>query len=1059
MNDLFERIKFFLSETLPPRRQAELAKALEGNGARRADAISSATHYITNSNPNPPIEAENVQIVSDYWVDRAMVLGSIPPCEFYSVEAGKIFSGIVGCASGISVADQTMIEAGITSLGGQWRHGLSKDVTHLFATNPDSDRYAAAMELRKNSKDHTHLMKVLLPHWFDDAFRIGSGKLPTTAYEWPDPKVLHPMSSLEELQTERATTRRLSTAKHMFFKTAVWNPEKVTPFPGPAAPLGNIWNGRKILLSLNLGLDNQRRQVVEAAVKQAGGLIVEIDDEDEENEGAVDCDVFITKWRSGEAFITAFNQTKIIGTLNWLLFVHATGTVSNPLDQLPHYPIRKTPPLHDTQHLITVTNYTGPAREYLKRLINLLGWNFSPGMSGQNTVIIAAHMGGEKTQRAMAWEIPVVNHMWLEDCFAGWKAITPALSKYIEFPPNVDFAPMLAERTLDVNPDALSNEEDEDRDGRPPVGTEASAKEVESLLEDMDTPSNPKRKSSRLVVPPSVSPMKNRSADDEDMIMDELPELPSAPVRVEKKKIVSAKSRGKQPDRSAEDSKKSSERPKLQHAEDAEASEMETSPTTQHNRKGKAKEKPAKTPNKVTFAADTAGPSNSRPSNKKAASTAVPAPKRKVQAMESVSDDEATDEVPSEDEPPKKRAKKKSTPSTANPAPKRKLQVTEAASDNETAHESQSDDEPPKKRAKVNKTTTATVAATTASSSKRKMTAGPGKDSTPRQPERTESINALADERANVWKTGTKRKQPEASSSAAGSKSKKKSSRVEEDDAEMLSDVENRTLDERTQRERGGSGKKGADVIDVDDVAPPKTTKAKAQETTKKATKKSKASANTSGESRKSAGPVKLLTTGMVLPDNVLKTLSKLGVTTASNGSDCTHLVAQNLIRTEKLLCALASGAFILSDKWAIESAEANKLLPESNYILRDKTNEKKWNFRLADAIERVKEVRGKLFEGKTFYVTSKVSIDRKLLKTVVGAQGGKVMTSNPTIRVLNSAPYRYVISCPEDVSLWRSLTKHHTIYSQELLLSAALTQQIDWKNPDFQLKAEDDTA
>lgn len=55
--------------------------------------------------------------------------------------------------------------------------------------------------------------------------------------------------------------------------------------------------------------------------------------------------------------------------------------------------------------------------------------------------------------------------------------------------------------------------------------------------------------------------------------------------------------------------------------------------------------------------------------------------------------------------------------------------------------------------------------------------------------------------------------------------------------------------------------------------------------------------------------------------------LSKLGAKTTLQVSECTHLVAPSLVRTEKLLCALAAGAFILSDKWAVDSAAANKLL------------------------------------------------------------------------------------------------------------------------------------
>jgi hypothetical protein len=39
---------------------------------------------------------------------------------------------------------------------------------------------------------------------------------------------------------------------------------------------------------------------------------------------------------------------------------------------------------------ITVTNYTGESREYLKKLIMAMGAQFTPSMSGRNTVQVAA---------------------------------------------------------------------------------------------------------------------------------------------------------------------------------------------------------------------------------------------------------------------------------------------------------------------------------------------------------------------------------------------------------------------------------------------------------------------------------------------------------------------------------------------------------------------------------------------------------------------------------------------------------------------------------------------
>lgn len=35
--------------------------------------------------------------------------------------------------------------------------------------------------------------------------------------------------------------------------------------------------------------------------------------------------------------------------------------------------------------------------------------------------LIAYSSPSPKTQRAVAWSIPIVNHTWLEDCFVAWK--------------------------------------------------------------------------------------------------------------------------------------------------------------------------------------------------------------------------------------------------------------------------------------------------------------------------------------------------------------------------------------------------------------------------------------------------------------------------------------------------------------------------------------------------------------------------------------------------------------------------------------------------------------
>ncbi|KAJ7084479.1 hypothetical protein B0H15DRAFT_849331 [Mycena belliarum] len=913
----FHPVKFYLPETLSPKRRSQITHGIERNGGERVDTILSATHIVTNSSRFHGWQDidENVEVVSDLWVDRSLVLGKLLPCQFYSADREKIFSGIVGCACDISSTDLTHIEAGVKGLGGQWRHGLTKDVTHLFAVSASSNKYATAMRYQADTK-----IKVLLPHWFDDAVRLGSCNLTTTPYEWPDPKLLHPAPSEVEGKKEKteSSSRKLSDLKRAFYRTAIWNPDKAVQFPGPMDPLsGEVWGGRKVLISPSLGLKGARRRALEEAVEAVGGLILPYasnsgdGDEDEAFDLASKCDVYVTRYRTGPAVFKAFAEGKIVGTLNWLFYVHTTGFLSSPMDQLLHYPTRKA--IEDfSKHQITVTNYTGEARDYIKRLIHTMGAVFTPNMTGSNTVLIAAHMGGIKTTKALSWSIPIVNHHWLEDCFVQWRSLTPAVTKYIHFPPNLDFAPMLAERGVAVTLEELETEEEEDIiaraqiPDRPPVGTEASAREVEGILDDGD-----------IVM------------DDEDAL-EKGGYLP--PLR-----RFEATHGARTPDPGAPQAK----RTKIPPLDDPRANSkrrlrkelvtsMEDGTDTQSNikLKGKGKGTPTVANAKVLFAPE----------------------------IET-------------DSPGRFNGQKLSSRSATSATRKRKAQLLDPTSNEDVITTCQSASPPPKKRAKPDEvagshTGLAPANVSEPSSFAKELPAGP----TPRHVTRTGSLRALAGERTSSANPGAKRHTLSSSSShlpvpikprKAGGATKTTHDRT----GDIPSPVDH-ALETRQQGPRGSSGKKREEPHSADEMPPPKSpikSKAKARKI------------SLGSRPSKSTTAVRIMTTTLILPDPVLKTLSKLGAKSTSQLQECTHLIAPSLVRTEKLLCALAAGAYILSDKWAIDSAAASKLLPEQNYILKDKVNERKWNFRLVDAMARAKEV-GEI----------------KLLKNVVAAQGGK---------------------------------------------------------------------
>jgi hypothetical protein len=188
---------------------------------------------------------------------------------------------------------------------------------------------------------------------------------------------------------------------------------------------------------------------------------------------------------------------------------------------------------------------------------------------------------------------------------------------------------------------------------------------------------------------------------------------------------------------------------------------------------------------------------------------------------------------------------------------------------------------------------------------------------------------------------------------------------------------------------------------------------------------------------------VKLMTTQVTLSDDVVKvslnsphlnfnlfiqhmqSLTKIGIRITTRPAECTHLLVPQLVRTEKFLCAMAVAPFILQEEWALESAAAKHLLrtfiprfiwqhetvnmlvatAEEKYLLQDSKNEKKYAFKLSDALRRAKAVGGRLFDKTTFYVTPKVPVDVKLLKNVVNAGGGQVSVLFPCSVVLGLYP------------------------------------------------------
>ncbi|EDR06414.1 uncharacterized protein LACBIDRAFT_300036 [Laccaria bicolor S238N-H82] len=234
--------------------------------------------------------------------------------------------------------------------------------------------------------------------------------------------------------------------------------------------------------------------------RRCGGSIVRYAGDDEEDEEDPDeevqeqkkremdrkeanalkgCDILVTRWRSGRPYVRAFRNGKTIGTLAWVFHVQSTGILSRPLDQLLHYPVPKKPIENFSLHVrssfptvyvpqymecdandftleITVTNYTGEAREYLKKLISAMPLCTCPFLFSfpftSPVLPLASHLplSATNANKAFSWSIPVANYTWLDYCFVQWRNLKVGVENEHCLSPGVDFSMLLGVRGVGV---------------------------------------------------------------------------------------------------------------------------------------------------------------------------------------------------------------------------------------------------------------------------------------------------------------------------------------------------------------------------------------------------------------------------------------------------------------------------------------------------------------------------------------------------------------------------------------------------------------------------------
>jgi hypothetical protein len=161
-----------------------------------------------------------------------------------------------------------------------------------------------------------------------------------------------------------------------------------------------------------------------------------------------------------------------------------------------------------------------------------------------------------------------------------------------------------------------------------------------------------------------------------------------------------------------------------------------------------------------------------------------------------------------------------------------------------------------------------------------------------------------------------------------------------------------------------------------------------------------------------------IVITGIMNKGVLEKLVTKLGGILVQNMSDineCTHIVSDRIVRTEKFLCAIATAKYCVTSKWLEASGKANRFLPEKNFTLLDKPAEKKFSFSLvcfnvmifrssltlfnlmSSMQKKSLAQRHSVFKGKLFFMVGDVNPPLHVFQNIIHAGKGRVTHKLPT--------------------------------------------------------------
>ncbi|GAA5971064.1 hypothetical protein JCM11641_004129 [Rhodosporidiobolus odoratus] len=886
-----------------------------------------------------------------------------------------------------------------------------------------------------------------------------------------------------------------------------------------------IFKGKKVYLASDLGLSATLERALKGAVKAAGGECwgFGVDGEREGERGGVkgkgertdawakrrraerelrEAGLVVMRTREGWEYWTAFDLSIPLASLSYLYHCLSTSSLPSPLSRLLHYPL---PSLDGVPAFrgktITVSNYAGPARDYVRAMIEVLGGKFEGTMGRGTDFVVSASEYGSKVSHARTWSIPLVTHLWLEACLQTWSLIPPSLSPaYILSSSSsssssaaqsggggggggasethfttilgttgwtrgmleewaerdevselrevamrgVDELEREAELEMEESARLYGEGEGEGeggRDGRVSGGDVEMEVEVDHRQEEAVMPPPPPVASTSASAAAAATKKQSREARAQSTVL-------------VSDTLALAQGSEKQKDKVKKGKQRAVDEDEDQDEEDQDQDENEGMDPVKSTSKAK-KAKTAATARSTSPVAQ-GGPSKPPSEISKATNGALPAPA----------------ETP-------KPAKKK----IANASKRKRGESGSSPLSSDHSSSSSSEASPPPSANRFKQTHASISSDNLVVRGRRNAATAAGKKLSVAMEDRN-MFEAELKSSARKGKGGSQgdgigmgrgRGRRSASPSKKKGTGKKKEEEDEEDEEtggkEKDEGEEEEEAEELVKKSKKRPPKDVEPKSDDDDEPHPPPPKKKAKTATAKppaaapkALKVVQASAGgaTTQEGAVSSfdnpprakpvpvksGKIKIISTGLGLDKNSkeIKSLKSLGASWTDQPKDATHLVVKGISRTEKFLCCLPFAPKIVTKSWIDACIAASRLVDEMPYLLRDEKKEAEIDDKLDAILARARK--GKLFEGKNVYVTKDVKPDQQTMQRIISACGGTVHTIPLTkmTKKISDNPNALIISCADDRRQWEHLAAaplKKKIYAVEAVFVAVLHQDL----------------